>query len=151
MAATLNNRFWEARSKHGRDPIFKDSDMLWTACVEYFVWVEENPLKEQKATQFQGAFIYGEVNKMRAMTMGGLCIFLDICESTWKNYRDKKDFMQVIAKVEQIIRNQKFVGAAADLLNPNIIARDLGLSDKAELTGKDGDPLLPSVIKHVYE
>ena len=33
----------------------------------------------------------------------------------------------------QIIYTQKFEGSAAGLLNPNIIARDLGLNDKQEL------------------
>ena len=32
-----------------------------------------------------------------------------------------------------VIRTQKFEGASAGLLNANIIARDLGLSDKTEL------------------
>ena len=41
----------------------------------------------------------------------------------------------------EIIRTQKFAGAAADLLNANIIARDLGLADKNEVTGKDGGPV----------
>lgn len=44
-------------------------------------------------------------------------------------------------EAEEIIRRQKFEGAAADLFNPNIIARDLGLADKSELTGKDGGPI----------
>ena len=40
--------------------------------------------------------------------------------------------------MDEIIRTQKFEGASADLLNPNIIARDLGLADKSELTGAGG-------------
>ena len=40
----------------------------------------------------------------------------------------------VIEKIESIIRSQKFEGAAADLLNANIIARDLGLKDSSETT-----------------
>lgn len=40
-----------------------------------------------------------------------------------------------MTRVEQIIRQQKFEGAAAELLNPNIIARDLGLADKKVLGG----------------
>ena len=43
--------------------------------------------------------------------------------------------------MEEIIRQQKFEGAAANLLNANIIARDLGLADKAEITGRDGGPI----------
>ena len=37
----------------------------------------------------------------------------------------------VVSKAEKIIYEQKFTGAAADLLNPNIIARDLGNVEKA--------------------
>ena len=33
--------------------------------------------------------------------------------------------------------------AVADLLNANIIARDLGLREKLEATGKDGKDLIP--------
>lgn len=143
MPAPKGNRFWEARSSHGRNPIFEDTDQLWSACVEYFEWVEDNPLKEEKATQFQGEFIKTDLNKMRAMTIGGLCIFLDICQETWTNYRNNDDFLGVTSKAEEIIRNQKFSGAAADLLNANIIARDLGLSDKQDQTisGPNGGPV----------
>ena len=135
MAPHKGNKFWEARSSHGRNPIFKNPEDLWDACSQYFKWVEENPLKEEKATQYQGVFIKDTVNKMRAMTIGGLCIFLGICEETWTNYRNKDDFFGVTKNVEQIIRNQKFTGAAAELLNANIIARDLGLVDKKEVEG----------------
>ena len=125
----IGNRFWEMRSTHGRNPIFKDSAQLWDACNQYFQWVEENPLQEQKAFSFQGSVHYAEVNKMRAMTIGGLCIFLDIAQETWSNYRKNKDFLGVTRQTEDIIRDQKFTGASADLLNANIIARDLGLKD----------------------
>lgn len=129
MPAPKGNRFWEARSSHGRDPIFESSEQLWEACLEYFQWVEDNPLWEDKPFNYQGTVVTNTVAKMRAMTIGGLCIFLDICEKTWANYREKEDFIQVITRAESVIRDQKFSGAAADLLNANIIARDLGLKD----------------------
>lgn len=140
MSAPKGNQFWKARSSHGRNPIFQSPDELWNACVEYFEWVDANPLLEQKATQFQGAFVKDNVTKMRAMTISGLCLFLDIDQSTWENYRERDDFFRVTKQAEQIIYNQKFQGAAADLLNANIIARDLGLADKNETTGANGGP-----------
>lgn len=79
--------------------------------------------------KYQGDAEQVEVPKMRAMTISGLCRFLDIDQTTWGEYRKKPDFSPVVTRVEEIIRDQKFVGAAADLLNPNIIARDLGLRD----------------------
>lgn len=141
MAAPKGNQFWKARSSHGRAPIFPSPDALWEACTEYFEWVEANPLWEDKLVSYQGVTVHEPVAKMRAMTIGGLCIFLDIDETTWRAYGAKKDFSPVTTRAERIIRDQKFSGAAADLLNANIIARDLGLADKSELTGKDGGPI----------
>lgn len=130
MPAPKNNHFWKERKKHGRDRIFNDPQILGDAANEYFQWVEENPLKEQKAVQYQGAFIYGEVNKMRAMTITGLCLFLNIDFTTWQLYKKRKDFIHITSRIEGIIYDQKFTGAAANLLNANIIARDLGLTNK---------------------
>ena len=147
MAAPKGNRFWEARSSHGRDKLFTSPDVLLAACIEYFEWVEENPLYESKPFAYQGVVVQESVPKMRAMTMMGLCNFLGIGTSTWSDYRAMKDFSAVIEQVEQCMRQQKFEGASADLLNANIIARDLGLADKvsAEHTGKDGAALIPDI------
>lgn len=132
MSAPKGNRFWELRSSHGRKPIFAEPEQLWEAAAEYFKWVEQNPLYEDKLVTFQGAATHEPVAKMRAMTIGGLCLFLDIDRTTWPEYGKKDGFSQVVTRVEEVIRDQKFAGAAADLLNPNIIARDLGLAEKQE-------------------
>jgi hypothetical protein len=141
MTAPKGNSFWKARSSHGRKPIFGSPEDLWTAAVEYFDWVEANPLYEDKLVTFQGAATHEPVAKMRAMTIGGLCIFLDISQQAWSEYRTRQGFGEITSQIEQIIRNQKFTGAAADLLNANIIARDLGLADKQELSGPNGSPI----------
>ena len=141
MAAPKGNRFWEARSSHGRNPIFKSPDDLWSACLEYFEWVEANPLYERKAFHAAGVITTDDMPKMRAMTVVGLCNFLDIGTSTWSDYGRREGFSDIVARAEQVMRQQKFEGASADLLNPNIIARDLGLADRQEHTGKDGGPI----------
>lgn len=133
MAAPKGNRFWEARSSHGRNPKFESGDQLWSACCEYFQWVEDNPLWEMKPFAYQGEVTQEPVAKMRAMTLTGLCLFLDISDDTWRNYREKEDLLGVVSRAEKVIYDQKFSGAAADLLNANIIARDLGLAEKKEV------------------
>ena len=138
MAAPTGNQFWKVRSSHGRDRLFESSESLWEACTEYFEWVEANPLLEMKPFAYQGVVVQEPVAKMRAMTIGGLCIFLDIDDVTWRRWREVDDFCTVVSRVEKIIYEQKFTGAAADLLNPSIIARDLGLADKQDLTSSDG-------------
>ncbi|SCW39169.1 DNA-packaging protein gp3 [Rhizobium mongolense subsp. loessense] len=138
MSAPLGNQFWKARSSHGRTPIFATPDDLWAAASEYFEWVDANPLWEDRIVSYQGATTHEPVAKMRAMTLGGLFIFLDITRQGFDEYRRRQDFSAVVHAIEEIIRTQKFEGASADLLNANIIARDLGLADKSEVTGKDG-------------
>lgn len=138
MSAPRGNEFWKARSSHGRSPKFASPAILADACEEYFQWVEDNPLWESKPFAYQGEVTIAALPKMRAMTIGGLCLFLDIDQTTWADYRGREDFSLVTTRVEATIRAQKFEGASADLLNPNIIARDLGLADKSELTGADG-------------
>jgi hypothetical protein len=54
--------------------------------------------------------------------------------------RKNKDFSEVIHAIEEIIRTQKFEGAAVGAFNANIIARDLGMVDKKDVTS-DGKPL----------
>jgi len=135
MGAPIGNKFWQQRSTHGRSPIFPDAETLWAACVEYFEWVDGNPLYEAQAFAYQGNVKVESIAKMRAMTLAGLCVFLDINRSTWDEYTAREGFTEVTTRVDQIIRDQKFSGAAAGLLNPNIIARDLGLADKQEHTG----------------
>lgn len=149
MAAPAGNQFWKARSSHGRNPIFAEPDSLWGACSEYFEWVEANPLYEDKLTSYQGVNTHEPVAKMRAMTLSGLCIFLDISRQGWAEYRAKQDFSDITSRVEEVIRTQKFEGASADLLNPSIIARDLGLADKTELSGADGGPVQVETIRRV--
>jgi hypothetical protein len=141
MPAPKGNQFWKMRSSHGRNPIFQDAEQLWDACQQYFQWVEDNPLLEEKVFHTAGTITTHDSNKMRAMTIGGLCIFIGISQQAWSGYRQKEGFVEVITRVEEIIRTQKFEGAAAELLNPNIIARDLGLRDAKEFTGAGGGPI----------
>jgi len=141
MSAPKGNQFWKARSTHGRKPIFPDAETLWEACVEYFEWVEANPLYEDSVQSYQGNVKHEPIAKMRAMTVTGLCTFLDISLQAWTEYRSRDGFGEVTTRVDQIIRDQKFSGAAAGLLNANIIARDLGLAEKSEHTGANGGPI----------
>lgn len=153
MAAPLGNQFWKLRSKHGRDKLFANAALLWEAACEYFQWCEDTPLIEVEQTkgnakpikkkdgsyEFAPALI--QLPKMRPFTMQGLCRYLQ-CNTKYfndfedsikdKGTEDAKDFSEVITRIRETIYEQKFTGAASGFLNPNIIARDLGLVDKSE-------------------
>lgn len=138
MAAPKGNRFWELRSKHGRDKLFATPELLWQAACEYFKWCQDNPLYETKVFNYQGEIVMAEVPKIRAMTISGLCFYLHCNEGYFRTFKiqlpeGEKDFNAIISEIESVIYNQKFQGAAADLLNSNIIARELGLSDNQKV------------------
>jgi len=126
------NNLWEIRSSAGRKPIFDSPDHLWECACEYFVWAKSSPLEEEKLFAFQGAVVKDKVQLMRPFTIGGLCLFLDIGTQTLYDYGGKDDFSAIVAQIKEIIYEQKFSGAAAGLLNSNIIARDLGLKDRTD-------------------
>lgn len=133
MAAPEGNQFWKLRSKHGRDILFKTPDLLWEAACEYFDWAESNPLIE---IDFRGKDANEvELPKMRPFTIHGLCRYLDCNTHYFNNFDEEKHegFSDVITRIREILYEQKFSGAAAGFLNPNIIARDLGLREKTDL------------------
>lgn len=136
---TTGNRFWEARSSHGRNPKFDAPDMLEDAIQQYFEWNECNPLYKDNLVTFQGHATHEPLAQMRAMTIHAMCMFIGVTRSTWNEWKtSRSDFSDVMTWAEDVIYRQKFEGASADLLNPNIIARDLGLADKKDVTSSDG-------------
>ena len=130
------NEFWKAKSTYGRQPTFKTPKELMDACMQYFSWVETHPFYEFKVvgTHF-GETITENIPKKRPMTIVSLCLFLDISVVTWLNYKKKGDqFLNICNMAEDVIREQKFGGAASGFFNHSIIARDLGLVDKKDVT-----------------
>jgi hypothetical protein len=136
MGAPKGNQFWKLRSKHGRDKLFKTPQLLWEAACEYFQWCEDNPIE---AYENKGTKNVNLIKFRRPFTLKGFCLYCDASENWYKEFRDgldkekDKGFFAITDKIESIIYTQKFDGAAIGIFNANIIARDLGLSDKQSI------------------
>lgn len=135
MAAPKGNEFWKmVKSPLGAPTAFASPDELWQSALKYFKWVSENPLLESRLYGSAGKI--KELPKMRAMTETAFCLWAGISHDTFGRYKEGLDsykvFCEVAKKIAQIIYTQKFEGAAAEFLNSNIIARDLGLKDQAQ-------------------
>lgn len=142
------NKFWNNRSKHGRDTLFANPGMLWDAACDYFNWVDENPFIEIKPMTVSNGGNGGssiemvEIPIKRPFTMIALCCHLNCSSSYFRQFKfeskeqkeKRAEFLAVIEQIEEIIFNQKFEGAASGFFNAAIIARDLGLMDKTDLT-----------------
>jgi hypothetical protein len=137
MAAEKGSQYWKRRLKHGKNPNYNPEE-LEAKAIEYFQWVEDNPLYEEKIFSYQGVTNVGKVEKQRAMTLVAFRLFADISHTTWDNYVAKDNYIAIITHIKDIIYTQKLEGAASDLFNANIIARELGMTDKTatEHTGE---------------
>ena len=137
MAAPEGNQFWKLADPEllGRPKKFKSPSDLWSQAILYFDECDNNPLtKIENTTTEKGSF-----NKITSFkvpyTWEGLYVFLGVCNLHY--YKDNEEFSSILTHIGNIIRNQKYTGAAAGLFNANIIARDLGLVDKKEQTIKE--------------
>ena len=73
----------------------------------------------------------------RPYSLMGLCVYLGASTNWWNEFRSAcinkgdKDFLEVIARVEETIKTQQFEGACVGAFNANIIARTLGAGRQA--------------------
>ncbi len=126
---------------------YKDVEKLFKMCIAYFKWADTNPLYEQKlAGTYKGAIMKVSLEKKRVFTYSGLYLYLGISSASWSNWNNinHKDYRSELALVkdfvDETIKNQKFEGAAAGLFHANLIMRDLGLTDRQDLT-TGGQPI----------
>lgn len=147
MAAPVGNQYWKQRSKHGRDKLFADSNLLWEAAVEYFEltdsrkwtkkdWVGKDAMEVERMTD-------------TPYTISAMCLYFDCSREWWTKFRKDapEDFLPIIARIEAIMHSQKFEGAAVGAFNANIIARDLGLTDKSDITSNGNTIVVPAWLK----
>lgn len=129
MAAPKGNQYWKLANNWKKPKLYQPEE-LFEKAKEYAQWCENNPLYELKVF---GTGIKIKVPKMRAMTIEGFCLFANMAKTTWYVYEKEEAYKEIIARAKDLFYSQKIEGAAADLLNPHIIARELGLSDKSEI------------------
>lgn len=148
MAAPKGNQFWKLRSEHGREKLFATPDLLWQAATEYFNWVDGHPWYKMEAIKSgDSAGTIMKVPTARPYTITGFLLYVGASNAYWRQFKQAghDDFSTVIDEIEKTMYTQKFEGAATGAFNANIIARDLGLVDKAQtaITDPDGNALQP--------
>ena len=147
MAAKKGNSYWRQRLEHGRKHKIKTADQLLQGALDYLEYLDVNPLYDTQVIAYQGDGYDHKVKKMRAPTLQGLWVHIGITKSTWYSYKERDGFLEVCEWVESAFFEKKFQGAAAGLLNHAIIARDLGLTDKSDITS-GGEPLKGVVVSY---
>lgn len=119
----VGNQLYKLASYTGRPKLFATPDDLWAAACGYFDWCVDNPVMVQKLC---GAKIIS-IPKMRGMSLQGLSVHIGVCNL--RHYKKKAEFSHVVACIYNVIFTHNFIGAVTGQLNPNLIARTLGIQD----------------------
>lgn len=135
---TKGNHIWEARAamgSFGRAKKFTP-EQLWEAAQEYFSMYDANPII---VIDYKGKdALRVNMPKQRAYTWQSLELYLDLYSlRDYKTNPKYSEYSQVIARIERTMYASKFEAAAAGVMNPSIIARDLGLREQTHMTLDD--------------
>lgn len=138
MRDRWNEEKANGHKKTGRRPKYKTAQELWEACLGYFEWLDENPIRSAQLVTYMGDSYVTEVPKMRAATISGLSVWLGISVKTWYAWRNAEEpddegfhLRNIVHVVDEMMREQKLTGAAAGVLKENVIIRDLGLKEQS--------------------
>lgn len=140
MLFEKGNTWWKQKETFGRKRRFEAPEDLLAAAEGYFQWVEDNPILEERVFVSQGDVTRVDVRHPRAMLVGTMQRFIGISHGCWTDYTTREEFKDVCEHIKSVIFQQKFEYGCADMLNPNLVARELGLMEKKvfEHSGPDG-------------
>lgn len=148
--------YWDWRKNHipfptPDNPGLKPTpELVYRAACEYFEVMEEHKYWKEdfiKAGNDAGKIV--RLKQDRTFTMIGLTIFLKDCDLFDFNLNDAlvnknhkyNEYQDVMQFIKNVIREQKFSGAAAGVFNSNFIARDLGMTEKVQASVMTEQPL----------
>ena len=131
------NKMYLLRQTDGRTKKYTPEELAEGAAA-YFNHTDKNPIYENAIHQRSGEII--KIPRQRPYTIEGLCNYIGTVKSVLFNYENMKegearalDYKNIVTRIRQICYAQKLEGAACGIFNSNIIARELGLTDKQEI------------------
>ena len=143
--------YWQWRKNTGRPKKLKSAQQLWEHACDYFQMMDESPFMKQdfiRGGDAAGSII--ELETIQPYTWEGFEDYLREHQIIAKldDYRSNKEgryseFAEIITHIGKVMYDRKFRGAAVGAFNANIIARDLGLTDKTQTTVAMEQPLFP--------
>jgi len=137
-----------------REKTFASPQDLWEAFAGYYEWVKDNPwYKSEPIKSGENAGDLIKVPTERPMTLGGFATHVGMSERRLSDYgrlESHIEYRPVYERIVDIIRAQKFEGAAVGAFNANIIARDLGLAEKTD-NNHSGKIDIPSTLEVVIK
>lgn len=137
-----------ANPQFGADLRYQDPEKFMRDIIEYFEWNNESTILESRMFGYKGEISSGYIDRMRAPSVPALRLRLGLDSNTWEKWKEGRhsqfpeEFKRIAEWAEDVISTIKFEGAAAEQFNVQIIMRDLGMSDKREVTTENTHKLI---------
>lgn len=143
MERLKGNKFWQLRTKHGRDKLFSDATTLWEEAKAYWDWCDRSPWMRPELVKYQGDAEQYEIPLGRPYSLDGLTVYLGVSGAYFraakKNLKEKIEenkateeeiaLLETIEMIETVTRTQNLEGAAVNVFNANIMARQHSLAE----------------------
>lgn len=114
-----------------------DAAGLWSKWCEYVAYVNATPVPIPKQSLYKGDVVHYQDVKYRPYVKSEFFRFANISEKTWRNYKKSEKLAEVVEEIENIIYEQKFIGAYVNHFNAAFVAQDLGMKTSVEQTNRD--------------
>ena len=137
----MNKKKPDIKRPPWRPPKFDTPEALWSAFQDYIDWVKNNPIIEIDYRGKDAERV--ELPHKRPLTIHGFQSFIGAgmhwfteFKKLSQTYKNNECFSYVYTRIENECRADKFDGAAVGVYNANIIARDLGLTDRVNVSNE---------------
>lgn len=138
MAAPKGNQYYLLNKSVGRKPMIDNVEFFidgWNRYVEFCLSTPlmQKVVQKRKISRDEEVVEIVDLPHTRAFTIEGYCNFIEVSKDLFYDYLKKEAFSDILSHIQQRCYVQKFEGAASGFYNANIIARDLGLVDRADI------------------
>lgn len=120
----------------GRPRAINSPEDFERLAFEYIEWVKNNPVNKTITAAFQGVISHKQVPHMRGMTQFGLASYMKIGLSTLKDYGQREEYSAIYGEIDAIMKAWNLDGAVSGDLNPTLVARIDGHSEKQDIEHK---------------
>ncbi|MCF0178622.1 MAG: terminase [Bacteroidales bacterium] len=108
-------------------------EQLFQLAVKYFEWAEGQAIKAIETASHQGIVTESLVHKPRVFTLTAFQLFAGIPEKSYANMRKQPGFDDVCDWIQSVIYEQKYQLASNNIINSNLIGKDLGIDKPQEV------------------
>lgn len=145
MATPRTNVLWKLKAKESLDVLLQSPKLLFDAACRYFEWCDKHPLNRPEAVKSGaecGRII--EVPLRRPYSIMGFCAYIGCSVRYLESFKEDcdADIAETISRIEDIIANQLFEGAATGLYAASIVSKLKGEKDLASNQEASADSVL---------